>query len=393
MKLTSQVARHFTGQSKTMRISTRLLSATLLAAALASCSVFSSNKKVETVLPALKEPGIAKQLWAVSIGKSGVGFAPTLVNGQLFAASQDGTVIRLNAASGQPVFRTSVGKALSAGVGSDGETAVVVARDGEVIAIGGKGEIKWRLPLRLDTTTPPAVAVGTVVVRSLDNRVVALDLETGKLRWNFQRTAPALVLRQASGVSMTSGTVFVGLTGGRLLALGINDGVPRWEASVSQSRGGNDVERIGDVVGTPLVIGREVCAVAVKGNVICVEASSGQPIWARPISSNSGLDIDPRLVVVSQDEGSLVAYNRAGGSPAWTTAALKGRDLSAPVMVGSAIAVGDQAGNLHVMARSDGAALARFNTDGSPIVSQPVANAKQVVVQTSAGGLYAYEVQ
>jgi outer membrane protein assembly factor BamB len=375
------------------RSASRVLTATVLVAALASCSVFSSNKKVETPLPALKEQGIAKQLWTASVGKSGVGFAPTLVNGQLFAASQDGTVIRLNAASGQPVFRVSIGKALSAGVGSDGETAVVVARDGEVIAIGGKGEIKWRLPLRLDTTTPPAVGVGTVVVRSLDNRIVALDLETGKLRWNFQRTAPALVLRQASGVSMTSGTVFVGLTGGRLVALGVNDGTLRWEGSVSQSRGGNDIERIGDVVGTPLVIGREVCAVAVKGNVICVEASSGQPIWSRPISSNAGLDIDPRLVVVSQDEGSLVAYNRAGGSPAWTSVALKGRELSAPVLVGSAVVVGDQAGNLHVMARSDGAALARFNTDGSPIVSQPVANVKQVVVQTSAGGLFAYEVQ
>jgi outer membrane protein assembly factor BamB len=389
MRLAGRLASQFSAA----RVPARVLTVTCLVSALVSCSIFSSNKKEETPLPAVKEQGIAKQLWAASVGKSGVGFAPTLVNGQLFAASQDGTVVRLNAITGQPVFRTSVGKSLSAGVGSDGETAVVVARDGEVIAIGNKGEIKWRLPLRLDTTTPPAVAVGTVVVRSLDNRVVALDLETGKLRWNFQRTAPALVLRQASGVSMTSGTAFVGLTGGRLVALGINDGNVRWEGAVSQSRGGNDIERIGDVVGTPLVIGREVCAVAVKGNVICVEASTGQPIWSRPISSNSGLDIDPRLVVVSQDEGSLVAYNRAGGSPAWTSTALKGRDLSAPVLVGSGVAVGDQSGNLHVMARSDGTPLARFYTDGSPIVSQPVATPKQVIVQTSAGGLFAYEVQ
>ncbi len=353
----------------------------------------SSSKKVDTPLPAVKEQSIAKPLWTSAVGRGGVGFAPTLVNGQLFAASRDGTVVRLNAITGQPVWRTSVGKPLSAGVGSDGETAVVVARDGELIALGGKGEVKWRLPLRLDTNTPPAVAVGTVVVRSLDNRVVALDLETGKLRWNFQRTAPALVLRQASGVSMTSGTVFVGLSGGRLLALGLNDGAPRWEMPVSQSRGGNDIDRIGDVVGTPLVIGREVCAVAIKGNVICVEAVSGQPIWSRPMSSNAGLDVDPRLVIISQDDGNLVAFNRAGGSPAWTSAALKGRQLSAPIIVGSGVLVGDQDGNVVVMSRSDGAALARFTTDGSAVVSQPVANAKQVVVQTAAGGLYAYEVQ
>ncbi len=371
-------------------VAAKIMVGGFFALSLAACS---TNKKVETALPALKEPTVAKQVWTASVGRSGVGFAPTLVNGQLFAASQDGTVVRLDGNTGQPVWRTTVGKPLSAGVGSDGETAVVVARDGEVIALGGKGEVKWRLPLRLDSNTPPAVAVGVVVVRSLDNRVVALDLETGKLRWNFQRTAPALVLRQASGVSMTSSTVFVGLTGGRLLALGVNDGAPRWEMPVSQPKGGNDIERIGDVVGTPLVIGREVCAVAVKGNVICVDATSGQPIWSRPISSNSGLDIDPRLVIVSQEEGNVVAYNRAGGSPAWTSAALKGRDLSAPVLVGSGVLIGDQAGNLHILARSDGAALARFTTDGSAIISQPVANVKIAVIQTSAGGLYAYEVQ
>jgi outer membrane protein assembly factor BamB len=370
----------------------RLVSAFVLGVGVlaAGCS---SNKEPERPLPTLKEPTSARQLWVSTIGKGGVGFAPTLVNGQLFAAASDGTVARFNAANGQVVFRTSLGKTLSAGVGSDGDSSVVIARDGELIALNGTGVIKWRLPLKLDSSTPPAVALGTVVVRSSDNRVVALDLETGKLRWNFQRVAPSLVLRQASGIAITSGTAIVGLSGGRLVALGLNDGVLRWEVPVSQARGASDIDRLGDVVGTPLVIGREVCAVAVNGNLMCLDGANGRVIWSRAMSSNVGLDIDPRTSVTTLDDATVQANNRANGNVVWAQASLKGRGLTAPVIAGSGVLLGDKTGLIHILSLNDGATLARLSTDGSSIVSQPVALGRQAYVQTSAGGIYAFELQ
>ena len=364
----------------------------VIAATLSACSVF-GEKRIETPLPALTGTNPARLVWSQAIGKGGVGFAPVLVNNQVFAAAADGTVVRVDAATGQTVWRASVGKELSSGVGSDGETAVVVTRDGDVVALAGNGSRKWSVALKLDSTTPPAVGVGIVLVRSSENRVVALDLDNGRIRWSFQRTAPSLVLRQANGISMSSGTAFVGLAGGRLVALGLNDGALRWEATVAQAKGGNDIERISDVVGTPLVIGREVCAASTKGNIACFDTNNGQPLWTRAHSSNVGLDIEPRLVISPTDDSQVIAFSRAGGAPAWTQAGFKNRDLSAPIFIGNAVLLGDRDGSIHVLAKNDGAVLGRMATDGSAIVSQAASSPKQVVLLTSGGLLLSYQVE
>lgn len=371
-------------------ISRRIVVGLALVLGLSACSL---GKPKRPELPAVTDAAAMRSLWSVPVGRGGVGFAPSLANGQIFAAARDGTVVRIDATSGQIVYRVQLAKPLAAGVGSDGESAVVISRDGDLIALDGKGAVSWTIPMRLDSTTPPAVALGNVIVRSADNRVIALDLSSGKLRWNFQRNAPSLVLRQASGIAVTSSTVVVGMAGGRLLGLGLQDGSPRWEGPVAFARGSTEIDRLSDVVGTPLVIEREVCAVALNGNATCLDANNGQIIWARAASSNSGLDIDARTVVVSRDDGQISAFAKTTGTPIWTQSALKSRALSAPIIAGTAVLVGDDEGFVHAVSRADGVVLSRLATDGSAIVSQPVANANRVILQTSAGGLFAFQVR
>jgi outer membrane protein assembly factor BamB len=43
---------------------------------------------------------------------------------------------------------------------------------------------------------------------------------------------------------------------------------------------------------------------------------------------------------------------------------------------------------VHVLSREDGAFVARLSTDGSAIVTAPVAQQARAVVQTETGGLY-----
>jgi outer membrane protein assembly factor BamB len=367
-----------------------LLCAVLLA--MSGCSVFSTKDPLPN-LPAATEPGALTKSWSASVGKGGVGFAPTLVNNQIFAAALDGTVVRLNAVDGTVAYRVNVGKELSAGVGSDGNTAVVVSRDGEVIALEGDGKVKWRAPLKLDCNTPPAVGVGVIVVRSMDNRVVALDIDSGKQRWSFQRPAPALVLRQNSAVAMSASTAFVGLSGGRLVALSLDDGTPRWEAQISPGRGGNDMERIADVVGSPLILGREVCAVAVKGAISCLDTGNGQMIWQKLFSSSVGLDIDPRLVVAIADDGKISAFTRSSPDAAWVQDAFKRRFPSAPVLAGKSVVFGSVEGDIVALGRDTGTLLSRVSTDGSAIVSQPVSSGKQIIVQTANGTIHSVIAQ
>ncbi len=372
-----------------------LLSAGALAlAALGGCGIWpwSSSKSRMPELPPLTAAARASLAWSVSLPAAGVGFQPVFAGGSVWAAARDGTVVRVDPASGQPLWRSNAGQPLQAGAGSDGEVVVVAGRDGSLIALDRDGKPKWTAPTGAEVVTVPSVALGLVVVRTSDNRVAAFELDTGRRRWTFQRQNPPLVLRQTSAIAMDASTAYVGLPGGRLVALSLETGALRWESAVALPRGSNEIERIADVVGSPLISGREICAATFQGRVGCFEAASGRALWARDLSSPSGLDLDGRLLVVPDERGDVHAFARSGAS-VWRADKLRQRGLSAPLLTPRFVVVGDSTGLVHGVSRDDGALVARLATDGSAIVAAPVAAEGLAVVQTAAGALYALRVE
>ena len=372
----------------------RALVLALIALALAGCAGWFGRPKRQELapLPAVSGAVSVRTAWTARIGRAGVGIAPALAGDGLWAAAYDGTVVRLDPASGRTLWSVDVGRPITAGVGSDGDTAVVVTRDGQVVALDGAGRVRWRVPLGTDVTTVPAVALGTVLVRGADNRVVALDVDTGERRWLLQRPNPALVLRQTGGIAIGPDTAYVGMPGGRLLAVALATGAPRWEIALALPRGTSEIERIADVVGSPLVSGREVCAVAYQGRIGCFDTASGNQVWARDFSSSSGLEVDARFVFAADADDHVHAFSRTGGS-AWRQNALAGRSLTAPASVGNSVALGDRTGLVHLLSRDDGAPLARASVDGSAVLAAPLVADPLVYVQTAAGALVALRVE
>ena len=359
-----------------------------LAALLGGCGFWSSKKAPLPELPAVTGESALGMAWTRQIGPGGVGFQPLVVGDSLLVASRDGVVARLDAATGNPVWRVELDTPLIAGVGSDGNTTVVAAQDGSLIALDRDGAQRWRSAVGAEIVTVPAVGVGLVVARGSDNRVSAWDLDTGKRRWSFDRQPQALVLRQTASVAMDPGSAYVGLPGGRLVALSLQNGALRWEAAIGLPRGSNEIERIADVVGSPLISGREVCAAAWQGRIACLDTSSGRAAWGRELAAAAGIDLDSSQLVAVDSEGALHAFSRTGAS-FWKQEALKRRQPSAPLLTQNSLLIGDSLGLVHRVSRDDGSLQARVATDGSRIVGAPVRWRNLVFVHTEAGALHA----
>jgi outer membrane protein assembly factor BamB len=331
-----------------------------------------------------------RTVWSSPVGKAGkYVFSPVLVGNGLFVAAADGYVTRLDAASGQPVWRVDAGMPLTAGVGSDGDTVVVSGANGTILAFDSQGKLRWKAQATSEVLSAPAVGQGVVVVRGLDNRVIGLDAQTGARKWTVQRTSPPLSLRTAPGVTIANGNAYVGLAGGRLLALTLNNGAPRWEVPVGDPRGTTELERIADISGAPVVAGREVCAVSYQGRVACVDAATGQGLWWKSFSSDVGVGLDEGAVYAADEHGALNAFSRNGGTSLWRNNQLANRSLSTPVASSAAVAVGDYQGYVHFFAKQDGLMLARIATDGSAILAAPLVTRGKFIFQTQAGTVVA----
>lgn len=378
-----------------MRIAVKLTCVGMVAlvAGCSSLNPFASKpapRNPPAALEDFKQTLGVRTAWSASIGTAGeFVFSPAVAGNSIFAAAADGTVARVDADTGRTVWRINTDSRLTAGVGSDGNTVAVAAEKGVLLALDSDGKVRWKVQASSEILSAPAVGQGVIVVRSVDNRISAYDVETGSRRWAVQRTSPPLTLRSAPGIAVSGTAAYVALPGGRLLALALSNGGPRWEVAVGDPRGTTELERIADLSGTPFVAGRDVCAVAYQGRVACFDAASGAPRWAKEMSSEVGVAVDDRNVYAADERGAVTALARDTGSGVWRNNKLANRRLSTPVVMARALAVGDAQGYIHFLSREDGAFLARVPTDGSRVVAASPLSANSAIFQTQAGAIVA----
>ncbi len=381
-----------------MHIAAKLIGAGAIAL-LAGCSTLSSlnpfARKPAPVNPPAAlvdfQPSLAvRTAWSTSVGNAGAyTFSPALANGSVFVAAADGSLMRINAAGGGAVWRINAGSALTAGVGTDGSTVAVAGEKGAVLVFDGDGKLRWKAQASSEILSAPAVGQGLVIVRSLDNHIVAYDAMSGTRRWAVQRATPPLTLRSAPGIVINEDTAFVALPGGRLSALALSNGGPRWEVAIGDPRGTTELERIADVSGTPVIQGRDVCAVAYQGRIGCFDLNTGTARWFKDFSSYVGVAVDQRYVFAADERGAVNAFALQSGAGAWRNDKLAYRRLSAPASFGRAVTVGDYQGYMHFLSREDGSLIARIATDGSPILAAPLVADGNLIFQTQAGTVVA----
>ncbi|HET7776661.1 MAG TPA: outer membrane protein assembly factor BamB [Azospira sp.] len=372
----------------------------LLAAALGGCSTldsinpFASTAKVKMAeLDTIKPSVNVMSLWQGKVGKAeDYVFTPAVVDSSVYAAAQNGNITRFD--DGKQVWQVSAGQTLSGGVGSDGRLVVVGTPKGEVIAFDAKdGKQLWKSRASADVLAAPAVTADLVVVRSGDNRLYGFDTTDGKRKWVYQRSNPALSLRNAAPPVISERYAFAGFPGGKLVAVSTQNGAVVWEGTVALPKGTTELDRVADITSPPVIDGPQVCAVAYQGRVACFDLTNGNLIWARDMSSAAGLAMDNRNIYVADDKGAVHALDRFRGTSLWKQDKLFLRQLTAPRVARGLVAVADVKGVVHFLNREDGSFSARFTTDGSPVVAAPQTYGSGWVFQTLGGGIFALDVQ
>ncbi|MFY3383969.1 outer membrane protein assembly factor BamB [Paracidovorax sp. MALMAid1276] len=362
-----------------------------VAAALGGCSLWggSGAKPVPADLGANVPVLGVRQAWTARVGTPvGTPLEVHAAGNTVTIASADGVVAAIDARTGGDVWRVSLAEPLAAGVGSDGRTAAVATRSNALVVLDA-GRERWRQSLGAQVFTPPLVAGGRVFVLSADRTVTAFDASTGRKLWTQQRSGEALILRQAGVLRAVGDTLVVGLSG-RMVGLNPDNGTVRWEAPIASPRGTNDVERLVELVGRTSREGDSVCARAFQATVGCVDTVRGGVVWTQAASGSEGIHGDEQTLFGTESNGVVTAWRRSDGTRTWTTERLKHRRLTAPLLLGRSVVVGDDSGLVHLLSRTDGSPLNRLPTDGSPIGAAPVVAADTLVVVTRNGAVYGF---
>jgi outer membrane protein assembly factor BamB len=368
--------------------------ASLLALA-AGCDKDKKNVEPPAELVDLKPSLAVEKMWDTGVGGGGeklrLALGLSLADGTLYAAAREGEVVALDPATGRVRWKEDSKAELAAGPAVGGSLVAVGTSDGRVIALDAKtGKRLWKQAVSSEVLAAPLVLADRVIVRAVDGRVHALDAQTGKSLWVGEEPVPKLSLRGTAPPVLAKDNIVAGFDSGKVIAFALGSGDVAWQAQVATAGGRSELDRLADVDSAVLVDGNDGFAVGYQGRVVMLALDSGQVWWSRDLSSYRAPAIDDTQVYVATSDGSMVALRRRDGTVVWQQDGLKRRGLSAPVVVGNAVVVGDFDGYLHWLDRDSGKFVARERPGKERISMAPVAADGRVYVVDDGGKVVAY---
>lgn len=363
---------------------------------------FGGDDKEDTKKPAelteFTASATVSKLWSAKAGKGegriGARQAPAIADGRVYAAAVEGGVRAFDLQSGATVWTYASELPLSGGPGAGDGVVAVGSLEGDVIALdAATGTEKWTAKVGNEVIAAPTVGQGMVLVHSNDGRVSAFDINSGERRWFWNHDQPSLTVRGISPVTLGPGYVFVGNDDGTISALALADGRPMWQEMVAAPDGRNELDRMADVDGAPVLDGAALFATSYKGKTVGIDAPSGRIAWSSDSGGPGRVGVGVDKVVVADRGGHVAGIDKATGSGMWQQNALARRNLTSATIHGDYAVVGDYDGYLHWLKLSDGSLAARTRASRDALRATPQVADGVLVVQDIDGGLSAYRVQ
>lgn len=371
---------------RTLRRSFSVLAAVAVLGTVVGCSSTGSRPDPTPLTDIAAAQVNLGSAWSANYGEWASRSAPTVVGDAFAVATKSGTVAVLNA-QGQEQWRVDVGSDLTTMPGFDGRWAAVLTKDNQLV-VAEAGRVLWKQKLGVQSYTTPLVAGNRVFVLTGDRKVIAFDAAGGAPLWKRQRIQETLVLQSPVLLGVYGDSLLMGLSGD-LIAYNPNSGTEQWYVGMAKSRSTNDIEQLVDLVGKYYRDGDVLCARSFQTAVACADMKTEKLLWSKASNGIHGVDGDAQHVYAVDSNGMVAARYRGNGEIAWINDRMLFRDLSAPTLYKSAVAVGDSEGYVHLLARQGGALQGRFRTDSGVSIS-PIAVGDALVVLSDGGSVQAY---
>jgi outer membrane protein assembly factor BamB/tetratricopeptide (TPR) repeat protein len=289
-----------------------------------------------------------------------------------------------------PAWKVRLGPRIEAPLLLVGELLVLGDRGGTVYALEAKnGKRRWKRQLGKLSMVTGAVAVsgGTVYVPSLDKRIYALDLATGRDRWNplvvgdLIRSAPRVIRIPLLNDQRFA---FFGAGDGHVYCVDADKGKLRWKS-----------KKYGPIEGSVLATSTTIYVGSDDAYFRALNPTNGKEIWSRKlqgaIRTSPILSPDGKRVYLGTDGGFLYAIDIQKRRVAWILRAKK--DIrSGPVLVGDRLFFCTSDGTVRVVrSRQETAEPVWEHKVSGRITAAPLVTQTRVYVGSHEGSFYALD--
>jgi outer membrane protein assembly factor BamB len=333
---------------------------------------------------------------------------PIVYNDKIYTMDSEGTIHALSGTNGaslwevktvppekrsfdylHPFNSNNVARAgFGGGLAADGGKIFAATGYGTVLALdAGSGQVVWSKKFAIPVREAPTAAEGRVFIVNSESELYCLNANDGSQLW-AQKGLPenAAVLSSASP-AVAGNLVYVPFPSGEITAIDIKSGQPKWTESLKKGA----VNAAGTAIGEaarPVVDREAVFAMSRGGQLVATSREKGERLWTRDIAGTQTPWVAGDSLFVVDMTGKLIALARKDGKVRWVTALPGDGRWSGPVLAGNRLWLASSAGQLIAVDAVSGSVSSQSDL-GTPVMITPVVAEGRLYVLTDKAKLIA----
>lgn len=263
------------------------------------------------------------------------------------------------------------------------------ASDGLIYKVdAASGRIDWSYPANAETLSEPLIANGSAFVLTGNNVLLALDTETGKLRWSYSRIDSSnLSVRGGSKPAIKNNNLFVGFSDGAVVSLNAQTGAVNWEKLLNRNK------RFKDIDSNPVVENDLLYLLGFDDALYCLKASSGDVVWKHSKGGYGSVLLTKDRLLYSTTTEEVLSLDKVSGQVMWSYKLSDGIATS-PVLYKGMIVFGESKGALVLLDSGSGKKVSEFYP-GRGIFSPPTVDevSQEIYFISNEANLYKMRTQ
>ncbi len=297
--------------------------------------------------------------------------SPVVAAGKIFAMDAHGYISAHDASRIDSVSWTSKTlveadepDVMGGGLAVDGGQLFVASGYGKVAAFdAATGEELWKTTIGVPLRNAPKVSAGKVFVLSVDNQLFALDAAQGKQLWNHSGINENVGFVTSVAPSVKDNVVLAPYSSGEIHALDAATGQELWSDTLILSRHTTATGGFSGIGGAPVIADDTVYAGDSGGFFAALSLSNGRRVWEQDISTLNSAWVAGDFVYLLSDTNELVCLLKADGRVKWARQLPRFENETkrknpyvwhGPVLAGGQLLMAGQHGEMLVISPKDG---------------------------------------
>lgn len=257
--------------------------------------------------------------------------APVVSDDRVFVMDSRGTVSAYGLNDGKFLWKNALSaniggfketKSRASGLAVDGKTLFATTGFGGVFAMNAEtGAPKWRKVMESPIRIAPAVTDKMLLVQTVDNKIYALDKNTGQQLWKFGVAHEDTVIAGGAtpAYDADDNVVVAGFSNGEIVVLNAVVGTPLWSSMLVSNKQARSTTEINTIGAYPIISEGVIYAVSNSNQMLALDMRTGDKIWEKEIGSMQNMLLAGDYLFVISNKNLLYAVDKNSGDLMWTS--------------------------------------------------------------------------